>query len=445
MPTPGGWLLLVLSGLLAASGPLFGLVELLAVGTAGVVVAVLSVLYVRCRGTLKVTTRTIRPQQVHVGENIRVQLELANPRFLPTPVLRLVDRFSFATQNATDHFGSPNVLLTPIPGRGDLTVSYRLTAVTRGRMESGPLAVTLADPLGVSTRRIETGPTAEALVYPAVVHIGPPPRRAGGTFDAVRCNPVTQSSDELYGMRPFQTGDDPRRIHWRLSAHHDELIVRQFEEFAPTHTTVVLDTRRALLNPPAEAVGDGERFEAMVSAAASICRAGQRRGDRVRLVTTAEFDSGYGSSSAHLYRIFEHLALVNPDHGSLEATVDRISHEPGGELLVAVVAALDGAEATALASVGSQFNSKTVVLFGEAEPTEQVDRFAAFRRPRPTQPLREAPPQVGVGTNLVMVEEPQGFADAWNELAVSAPLAYRTAAGPVSAEPPTLEILDRCP
>ena len=140
---------------------------------------------------------------------------------------------------------------------------------------------------------------------------------------------MAQSGDELYGLRPFQMGDDPRRIHWRSSAHHDELIVRQFEEFSHTHTTVLLDTRFALWDQESR-FGDGERFEAMVSAAASICRASQRRGDQIRLLTTADFDSGYGSDSAHLHKIYEHLALVSPDISSLHTAVEQLSRGHGG-------------------------------------------------------------------------------------------------------------------
>ena len=394
MLTPSGWLLLIGSALLVAAGRVFGSDELLAVGIAGAAVAILSVAYVKVRQPLRVTARSLKPQQVHAGDECQVRLEMANPSHLRTPVLRLVDEISFSTEGSTGIFKSPDLLVAPVPSGERLTVSYRLPTDERGRVFVGPLTLTVTDPLSMSARHFQLGGQAEALVYPAVFPIRPPPRLPGSTFDAVRRSPMAQSGDELYGLRPFQRGDDPRRIHWRSSAHHDELIVRQFEEFSHTHTTVLLDTRSAQLGAKA----GSERFEAMVSAAASICRASQRRGDQTRLVTTADFDSGYGSDSAHLHKIYEHLALVGPDVGSLIGAVERLGREHGGGLVVAVAAAVDGTESGSLIPLGSQFISKTAVLFADAEQTQPGQLTSAFNQ----------------GTTLLPVDQPLGFADAWS-------------------------------
>ena len=394
MLTPSGWLLLIGSALLVAAGRVFGSDELLAVGIAGAAVAILSVAYVKVRQPLRVTARSLTPQQVHAGDECQVRLEMANPSRVRTPVLRLVDEISFSTESSTGIFQSPDLLVAPVPSGEGLTVSYRLPTEERGRLFAGPLTLTVTDPLSMSARHFQLGGQAEALVYPAVFPIGPPPRLPGNTFDAVRRSPMAQSGDELYGLRPFQRGDDPRRIHWRSSAHHDELIVRQFEEFSHTHTTVLLDTRSSQLGVKA----GSERFEAMVSAAASICRASQRRGDQTRLVTTADFDSGYGSDSAHLHKIYEHLALVSPDIGSLIGAVERLGREHGGGLVVAVAAAVDGTEPGSLVPLGSQFSSKTVVMFSDAEQTQ----------------LGQLPPAFIPGTTLLRVDKPLGFADAWS-------------------------------
>ncbi|WP_419851407.1 DUF58 domain-containing protein [Candidatus Poriferisocius sp.] len=390
MLTPSGWLLFIGSALLVAAGRVFGSDELLAVGVAGAAVAVLSVAYVRARRPLRVISRSLKPQQVHVGDECQVRLEMANPGVFRSPVLRLADQVSFSTKSSTSSFQSPDLLVAPVRTDDELTVAYRLPTEERGRVVVGPLTLTVTDPLSMSARHFQFGGKAEALVYPAMYPIGPPPRLPGSSFDAVRRSPMAQSGDELYGLRPFQRGDDPRRIHWRSSAHHDELIVRQFEEFSHTHTTVLLDTRGALLGTEA----DGERFEAMVSAAASICRASQHRGDQVRLITTADFDSGYGSDSAHLHKIYEHLALISPDVGTLMGAVERLGREHGGGLLVAVAAAVDGTEPRSLMPLGSQFSSKTVVLFAPAKGGQP-------------------PPAFIPDTTLLPVSEPSGFTGAW--------------------------------
>ena len=394
MLTPSGWLLLIGSALLVAAGWIFGSDELLAVGVAGLAVAALSVAYVKVRQPLRVVTRSLKPQEVHVGDDCQVRLEMANPGRVRTPVLRLADDISFTTRRSTSSFQSPELLVAPVRTDEGLTVAYRLPTEERGRVKVGPLALTVTDPLGMSARRFQLGGQAEALVYPAMYPIGPPPRLPGSSFDAVRRSPMAQSGEELYGLRPFQRGDDPRRIHWRSSAHHDELIVRQFEEFSHTHTTVLLDTRSAQLDTET----GSERFEAMVSAAASICRASQNRGDQIRLTTTADFDSGFGADSAHLYKIYEHLALVSPDIGSLIGAVEQLGREHGGGLIVALAAAADGTESGSLMPLGSQFSSKTVVLFTGFDPAHPG----------------QLPHQFIPGTTVLMVEGATEFTDAWS-------------------------------
>ncbi|MCY3890110.1 MAG: DUF58 domain-containing protein [bacterium] len=394
MLTTSGWLLLIGSALLVASGWIFGSDELLAVGVAGLAVAILSVAYVKVCQPLRVVTRSLKPQEVHVGDDCQVRLEMANPGRVRTPVLRLADDISFTTRRSTSSFQSPELLVAPVRTDEGLTVAYRLPTEERGRVKVGPLALTVTDPLGMSARRFQLGGQAEALVYPAMYPIGPPPRLPGSSFDAVRRSPMAQSGEELYGLRPFQRGDDPRRIHWRSSAHHDELIVRQYEEFSHTHTTVLLDTRSAQLDTEAGL----ERFEAMVSAAASICRASQNRGDQIRLATTADFDSGFGADSAHLYKIYEHLALVSPDIGSLIGAVEQLGREHGGGLIVALAAAVDGTESGSLMPLGSQFNSKTVVLFAGFDPAH----------------TGQLPHQFIPGTTVLMVDGAMAFTDAWS-------------------------------
>src|SRR5438445_13416249 len=41
--------------------------------------------------------------------------------------------------------------------------------------------------------------------------------------------PRAGSGTEMFGAREYRPGDPLRRIHWRSSARHGELIVREFE------------------------------------------------------------------------------------------------------------------------------------------------------------------------------------------------------------------------
>jgi hypothetical protein len=48
-------------------------------------------------------------------------------------------------------------------------------------------------------------------------------------LEAAAAAPRAGSGTELFGVREYRPGDSLRRIHWRSSARHGELVVREFE------------------------------------------------------------------------------------------------------------------------------------------------------------------------------------------------------------------------
>lgn len=71
---------------------------------------------------------------------------------------------------------------------------------------------------------------------------------------------------EFLGVRHWQSGDVKKWIHWRASAKHNELVVRQFEQHQNRDAAVVLD----LFQPHAPSVAELESIELAVSFAATL-------------------------------------------------------------------------------------------------------------------------------------------------------------------------------
>jgi len=107
---------------------------------------------------------------------------------------------------------------------------------------------------------------------------------------------------DLYNLRTYRPGDDPRLIHWRSSAKVDSLLVREMEAETTEDTRVVL-------------VGRGERdatrLEAGLSEAASIAVHLVRAGAGVELVGAGLFVP-LGRGPGHGRRILTELALYDP-------------------------------------------------------------------------------------------------------------------------------------
>ena len=75
---------------------------------------------------------------------------------------------------------------------------------------------------------------------------------------------LSMSDLAFHALREYQPGDDRRYIHWRSSAKHDRLLVRQFLDTRRSHLAVVVDTT------PDVYAGGEEDVELAISMAASL-------------------------------------------------------------------------------------------------------------------------------------------------------------------------------
>jgi uncharacterized protein (DUF58 family) len=141
--------------------------------------------------------------------------------------------------------------LLPLSGTGGNTrrlvkLSYQLIPPRRGIFAVGPLSVAYSDPFGLAVGFMSIGARDELVVTPHVTEL---PRSAvwleapDGAARLVQANGVGNSDDLM--TREYRRGDALRRVHWRASARHGELMVRQEEQRAHPETTIVFDTRES--------------------------------------------------------------------------------------------------------------------------------------------------------------------------------------------------------
>ena len=145
----------------------------------------------------------------------------------------------------------------------------------RGVLDHLAFDITATGPIGLyqAGRRVLV-PIASPLhvgPQPAPVVLEWPKPRAVG-FGLSQTAPL---GDDLYrSVRPYQRGDERRRIHWASTAHHGSLMVRESDGTGIVALQVVVDA-----GPP------GYPAEAAISAAAWIAHNAVTRGWYVQLVT----------------------------------------------------------------------------------------------------------------------------------------------------------------
>lgn len=206
------------------------------------------------------------PKSAMAGEPVSVELVFENrKRFFSSWLMNVRDNIS--NENETLKTG---VLFARIPPRCKQSGHYRLKLMQRGWYQMGPIHVKTRFPLGLVERGLVFEDFTEILVYPRLGRLLPLWNRT--TLNAPelvqRREPKRGSfDDEFHRMREYQSGDNPRAIHWRTSARQNELMVREFYPTRDRNLVVLLD-----LHYPARPLEeDLQRVELAVSFAATVC------------------------------------------------------------------------------------------------------------------------------------------------------------------------------
>ena len=224
---------------------------------------------------IAVSSVGLRPQRrlvddaVPVGAPARVMLELTRTAWITAlPLGRGIAR---------EH------LPEALGGQGDLPLAARMPHVLRvgrrGPHPLGPYSLIVRDVLGMFHLRRTVHDELVLSGLPVVSEMAPAAERATGiTADGALSAAAAPGVGEIGPIaRPYATGDDIRRIHWRASARSGQLMTREDEPAAGRSAVIMLDTSRR--DNPSPQVED-----ALVSHAATVLNALGLNGWEVRIV-----------------------------------------------------------------------------------------------------------------------------------------------------------------
>lgn len=353
--TRAGGATLLAGVLLAVGGWLFGQPELSVLGAAAVLVVVGAVGYVRLMRLRLEVRRSVRPARVSVDEPCRIVLRVRNVGGTRSPVLRLRDEVA--------GHGPATLQVAPLPVGATRDAVYGFPTRRRGVHRIGPLTVEVQDPFGLARVEHHRRDVHAVIVLPHVYRLGPIPAAPGDEPEVgVRALVSNSTVDEEFAaLRPYEPGDDIRRIHWRSTARSGHPVVRQFDQPWQHRTTVLLDLRAGQHDP--------DSFERAVSAAASVLMLGAARGELVRLVTTDGRDSGFVAAGERIDELLDQLAGVHPSGtGSLTGAAASLARTATGRLVVCV-GSLDAVEHGGLVRATDRFGLSVLLVAGRLVPS----------------------------------------------------------------------------
>lgn len=200
------------------------------------VIGLLLVLLTQPRLTVE---REVSPSQAPIGESPRATLRIRNK--LPTALSTLEFQDTIPRELGSD----ARFNLTRGFGRWDQVAGYDVPATRRGLFQLGPLRVRAFDPFGtaVLTWKVR-GDSTSIRVTPKIWQV----ERMGSGISSGSAGDSTpqrigQAGQDDVLVREHRHGDDMRRVHWRMSAKMDELMVRLEEHPWDPALTMVIDNR----------------------------------------------------------------------------------------------------------------------------------------------------------------------------------------------------------
>ena len=389
--------------------------ELLVLALLALALCVAAWAYVQFRPLAYHVDRSFTPPMIEAGGTTTVEVEIANLSNYRSPAAHWRDTWPWRP------FVTVPLELGMLEARGirhtsrgsAVRLGYALRPDRRGLFDIGPLIIDFADPFGLVAGAVVAEGTGALTVTPRIDELpeGAVTIAADDGATRMRQRRSWGGEDDLM-TREYRDGDPMRRVHWRASAHHGELMVRQEEQRSHAEAHIVLETlRRGYRDARGLSTVDeaeSESFEWAIGFCASLSVYLAERGFIVQVDETGERQladvedvDGFLRSLAAIQ-----LSAQQTENFSLVPQSARPGRSQGSAF--AILSASDGTIVEQLRHQRSSFDLAVAFL---------VDPW-----PSPlVEPLREA------GWVCVAVHPDDSAADAW--LALSSELEAARAQG----------------
>lgn len=369
-----GWRVLIGGLLCLLLAYMLGRHELMALGCALIALVAGAWVLVRLTPVSAELVRTLPQNPVSVAEIVPIGLQCdqhaAVQEILPTPY--------------------PPAPIVQMPGVFDYEIIFR----ERGIHQLGPARQAFSDPCGLVAGMVNTRAVDQIAVRAQWQHLNSTAalgeRRLSG-----EAHHTHNAEVDYYdvGIREHQQGDSMRQVHWKATARHGKLMVRQENYVATAHSLIVVDRRFASWHTPADQPlelpqGPGltlrstQRFEKALSLSCSIAQLYASHGYQLLIQDTGGQDlsalprlgaapdppadrfEGFHAATAHL-DLTQEQGPALPDAEIFTESLHRTLLEFADEPVFLVLGNLSEVQARALAGLAGSVRNVELFLLSE--------------------------------------------------------------------------------
>ena len=195
----------------------------------------------------------------HVGDKLKVTYTLRNTSRIP--------KFWLEVHNPTSLPGGLPGRAINLGPQSERSWLIRAPLVRRGHFRIEPLQIQTGDPFGFFEASAAVGQGVSVVVYPRIEPI-PMWRIPAASLEGSHSAPerTLQTTPLATTVRPWAPGDSMNRIHWKTTARHGEIQVKEFDLETTADAWIILDLQREVQTGR----GEESTVEAGIRVAASI-------------------------------------------------------------------------------------------------------------------------------------------------------------------------------
>jgi uncharacterized protein (DUF58 family) len=295
----------------------------------------------------------------HVGDRMRVTYTLRNSSRIPKPWLEIHNPTTLPG-------GLPGRAIT-LGARAERSWLIRAPLTRRGHFRIEPLHIRTGDPFGFFEAAATVGQGVSVVVYPRLEPV-PMWRLPSASLEGSHASPerTLQTTPLAMTVRPYAPGDSMNRIHWRSTARHGEIQVKEFDLEQTADAWIILDLQRSVQTGR----GDESTSEAAIRAAAAIAdkaiSENRAVGMTVNAGRTAYLPADRGGRQHQ--KIMQLLAAVDADSSTplVETLIGSVGRLRRGMTAVIITPSVDASWVRPLAALRARGVACAVVTVDAA-------------------------------------------------------------------------------
>jgi len=257
------------------------------------------------RGVRRIEALRAVEDVISLGARNRVTIELRNRSpYVRHCLLRDEPPLEFVTDRA--------LLTCDLPAGGAPAVHYHVTPPRRGDFAFGRLSLRVTAGFGLIVRQLTFDLRRTVKVYPNLSgirahEIAARKERLGDI--GIHPSRLKGTGLEFESLRDYVPGDELRRVDWKASARHAQLIAREYDIERSQHVILCLDLGRTM----ASDLGLLTKADHAVNAAALLAYVAARSGDWVGLYAFAQGPLAYHPPRKQQFsRVLDALYALQP-------------------------------------------------------------------------------------------------------------------------------------